>query len=73
MSEEPIKSTIPTVLNGRTPTDTIESLDEEGRILPPGYRVAITHEPSMVMRGKTGEMITVWYQGDMLTRHIRYV
>lgn len=70
---EPIRSTVPTVIEPVISGDTLETLLAEWRVLPKGYRVVITREPSMLMRGKIGEMVTVYYGRDILTRHLRHV
>jgi hypothetical protein len=73
MSQEPVRSVTPTVLTGLSEEDTLESLDADGRVLPRGYRVVITHEPSLIMHGRIGEMITVWCGKEMVTRHLRHI
>lgn len=67
----PTPSSQPVVIQ---PTDreTLEDLIRQGRILPPGYRVVVTMEPSMMMRGAIGEMLTIWYGNEILTRHLRH-
>jgi hypothetical protein len=51
---------------------TAQQLVAEMRVLPYGYRVVITQEPSMLMHGREATMVTLWYGKEMLTRHLHY-
>lgn len=68
----PTPSQQPVVIKPVEDGETLEDLIHQGRVMPPGYRVVVTMEPSMIMRGAVGEMLTVWYGKDMLTRHLRH-
>lgn len=68
-----MSDTMPVVVTPNVEGETVHSLLADCRVLPAGYRVVITREPSMLMHGKQGEMITIWHGKEMVLRHLRHV